>query len=124
MGSSATEGWWSQRSSSGGKKGKSIQACLAEATESFKLEQREDLTLGRNCHWRKAKELTVFETVKFASMEIPQIYNRREAEQLREKWLERSAAAWSCHGETAERQRKVVRELPHGLLKKHCYKRD
>lgn len=28
----------------------------------------------------------MFETVKFYSMEIPQIYNRREAELQREKW--------------------------------------
>lgn len=27
---------------------KNIQACLAEATENFKLEQREGLTLGRS----------------------------------------------------------------------------
>lgn len=53
-------------------------------------------------------------------MEIPQIYNRREAEQQREKWGWKGQLQRGPAMEIAERQRKAVRELPQGLLKKHC----
>lgn len=66
----------------------------------------------------------MFETIKFQSMEVPQIYNRREAEKQREKWGKKSVAAWSCHGEIAEAQGKAIRKLPQGLLEKHSYKWD
>lgn len=64
-----------------------------------------DLTVGRNCHWRKAKKCALFVTTEFLSTKITQVHDTGKVGQR-------------DHEEIAERKGKAIRKLPQGLLKK------